>query len=550
MPKLLAIPDLRFEYLIEAFRDNYDKDLTLLNYFEEVIQPNVIHQYLAQMLKQGHFVMTTNFDTLIERAVGLEEDQLRIVITQHDFETYADPQAANDQGLWVVYKLHGSVKNVKTGEDTKTSVVTTLDALGKHREGQLGVEVFKRPVFNQIGRGRTLIVMGYSGGDDLDIIPTVLQMVGLKRIIWIQHQPLGDQPASTTVPVLRWVRGGQPSSRQVAVEDQVLSSLATIPNVEVFKVMGHTATVLLQLQGKSYSAPPAPGRHDLVTWLPEHFLSASEMSQTRVTIKTFYTYNLYPDALEYATRAYTLATQQKDDQWQANALIWQANIYKKTGEPQKALKNYQQSYDIYERLENWGGMATALGNMGNIYAETGEPQKALEYFQKSYDIHERLENWAGMATTWSNMGIIYAETGKPQKGLKHFQQSYDIHERLGNWAGMASALDDMGIIYAQTGKSQKALEYFQKSYDIHERLGNWGGMATALDSMGNIHRQTGKPQKALEYYQQSYDIHERLENWAGMATTWVNMGNIYAETGEPQKALEYFQKSYDIHERL
>ncbi|MFX0067033.1 MAG: hypothetical protein ACFFC7_33285 [Candidatus Hermodarchaeota archaeon] len=63
-----------------------------------------------------------------------------------------------------MYKLHGSWRNVKTGEDTRESIITTLEALGKHRgDDVFTLEMFKRPLFQKICQGRTLIVMGYSG---------------------------------------------------------------------------------------------------------------------------------------------------------------------------------------------------------------------------------------------------------------------------------------------------------------------------------------------------------------------------------------------------
>ncbi|MFX1538456.1 MAG: tetratricopeptide repeat protein, partial [Promethearchaeota archaeon] len=383
VPQLLAIPELRFEYLIEAFRDRYDEDLQVLNYLEEATQPNVIHQFLAQMVQRGHFVMTTNFDTLIERAVGLEQKNLRIVITQTDFEQYADPKANWEKGLWAVYKLHGSLTNVQTGENTHSSVIATLDALGKHKEGELGVETFKKPLFKRVGQGRTLVVMGYSGGDDLDIIPTLLQMSGLRRVVWLSHTLHSNTTDSGPgYQVFRYTGTKSAVPPQLSPEDQLLSRMHQISGVEVIKVVGHTATILAALQGRVYQPSPSSERHDLAVWLVEHFTPASEDSKIIFAINIFYRYNRYPDALKYCAQAHTLSTQHDDLHGQAVALNYMGLVYRLTSEPQKALEHFQKSYEIHEHLGNWAGMAAQLGNMGLIYANTGEPQKALEHHQK------------------------------------------------------------------------------------------------------------------------------------------------------------------------
>ncbi|MFX0062940.1 MAG: tetratricopeptide repeat protein [Candidatus Hermodarchaeota archaeon] len=255
-------------------------------------------------------------------------------------------------------------------------------------------------------------------------------------------------------------------------------------------------------------------------------------------------------ALEHFQQSYDIEKRLGDHAGMANQLGNMGVIYRRIGEPQKALEHHQQSYDIHHRLGDQAGVARQLINMGNIYRRIGEIRKALKYFQQSYDIHHRLADQAGMAIALGSMAIIYDQTGELQKALEHHQQSYDIHHRLADQAGMAIALGNMAIIYDQTGELQKALEYHQQSYDIHHRLGDHAGMANQLGNMGVIYRRIGEPQKALEHFQQSYDIHHRLGDQAGMANQLGNMGIIYAQTGEPQKALEHFQQSYDIHQLL
>ena len=67
---LKSIPHLRFEYVVQQFRDQFDPKLKLLNYFLQPSVPNSIHQILAVLIQHGHFVLTTNFDCLIERAMA------------------------------------------------------------------------------------------------------------------------------------------------------------------------------------------------------------------------------------------------------------------------------------------------------------------------------------------------------------------------------------------------------------------------------------------------------------------------------------------------
>ncbi|MFX1495275.1 MAG: hypothetical protein ACFFBZ_13395, partial [Promethearchaeota archaeon] len=51
--KILQLEELRFEILIEIFQDTFDSDLSFANFYLENDKPNIIHFFLAEMLKKG-----------------------------------------------------------------------------------------------------------------------------------------------------------------------------------------------------------------------------------------------------------------------------------------------------------------------------------------------------------------------------------------------------------------------------------------------------------------------------------------------------------------
>ncbi|MFX1536716.1 MAG: tetratricopeptide repeat protein [Promethearchaeota archaeon] len=507
--KLLKMPNLRFEYLIGLFKNQFDEDLIFLNYFEEATEPNIIHKFLARMVQEGHFVMTTNFDSLIERAIGLDNDKLKLVITQEDFKRYGDPQKNWKKGLLVVYKLHGSLKNHKTGEKTKESIVITLEALGRYKEGEiLSVQAFQRETFEKIGQGRTLLIMGYSGGDDFDVVPTLMQMKGLKRIIWIAHEPKADIGV-TSYRIIPQVGVSVNADGTLSHEDKLLHNMSQLEGLEVIKMVGHTASLIIGVTGEFYDYGKSPEQQNMYQWLVEHLDQPIEGIKELFTALIFETYRQYSEALGY----------------------------------------YQQAYELSKRVDNFRTMAAALSNMGLIYKRT-EPEKALESHQKSYEVLERLEDLYGMAGQLINIGLIHMDWGELQKALEHFQKSYEICEPLGHSSIMAIALGNIGIIYWKKGQAKKALEYFQKSYKINEQIGGLKGMATQLGNIGGIYREMDELQKALEHFKKSYEINERLEDLYGMAAQLSNMALIYEANKEFRIALENFQRAYKIFEQL
>jgi len=137
--KIKDIEDLRFEQLIEIIRDRLDQDLRIIDFYGLCDKPNIQHFFLTEMMKQGQFVITTNFDFLIEYALqhsGIPKEEIKVIITKEDFEEFNNPQELFSQGIKTIYKIHGSTKNVIKGESTRDSLIATIQAFGANKEGE------------------------------------------------------------------------------------------------------------------------------------------------------------------------------------------------------------------------------------------------------------------------------------------------------------------------------------------------------------------------------------------------------------------------------
>jgi hypothetical protein len=136
---LLALDKLRFELVVEKIKIEIDEDLRFLDYLELITEPNLIHYFLANSIIRGNYVITTNFDYLIEHALmrTLEKkwhEDIIPIITKEDFIFYQEPKRLIDNNKYSIYKIHGSKRNIVTNKDTSDSLITTISALGKERE--------------------------------------------------------------------------------------------------------------------------------------------------------------------------------------------------------------------------------------------------------------------------------------------------------------------------------------------------------------------------------------------------------------------------------
>ncbi len=176
---------LRFEGFMEILRW-FDVNLHVLDIYIEQTTPNLNHLFLAQMLNLGHSILTTNFDSLIEYAIlesGIPRKQIFPVIHKQDWEAQPKP---ND---YPVYKLHGSLIDVRhrIKQDSRETIQSILKQITQRKGELFQLEFWKQRVLRSIFQDYDLLILGYSGLDDFDILPTFWTIPSPKRILWISH---------------------------------------------------------------------------------------------------------------------------------------------------------------------------------------------------------------------------------------------------------------------------------------------------------------------------------------------------------------------------
>ena len=98
---------IRFEMLIDVI-SKFDHDLNVLDAICSYKIPNLNHYNLAKLAILGNYIITPNFDDLIERAIINLGYSPVTICTDEDFSSYVLYSEQNDSNVIPVFKLHGS----------------------------------------------------------------------------------------------------------------------------------------------------------------------------------------------------------------------------------------------------------------------------------------------------------------------------------------------------------------------------------------------------------------------------------------------------------
>jgi len=550
--KIKELEDLRFEQLIEIIRDRLDPELKIIDIYGLCNKPNIQHFFLAEMMKNGQFVLTTNFDFLIEYALqhsGIPKGEVKIVITKEDFENFSNPQKLYSDGLKILYKIHGSTKNVVTGDLTRDSLIATIQAFGANKEGEnvFQLEAFKQPLFTNITKDRSLVVIGYSGSDDFDIVPTLKVLKRIQDIVWINY--VHDDGGKDLIYEIE-IEGAVNNGNLTKI-DQILVDIKRMKYAKrVFRVDVNTTRMVKELLPTQIEISSDTFSIDTHDWLEKNLNLPSRFIKYYIPYKIYYDFDIYDDAMNCSEKILQLAKKLKDTSWESISLNNIGEIYRVQGNYPEALKRYEEALQIFGQLGDLREKATLLNNIGLIYKVQGSYLKGLKRYAEALQIDEQLGDLSGKAIRLNNIGQIFRAQGNYLEALKLYDGALQIDEQLGDLSGKAIRLNNIGEIYRVQGRYLKALKRYEEALQIDEQLGDLSGKSIRLNNIGEIYRVQGYYPEALKRFEEALRIAEQLGDLSGKADCLNNIGGIYHDQGNYPKALKLYDGALQIFEQL
>ncbi|NVM36246.1 MAG: tetratricopeptide repeat protein [Candidatus Lokiarchaeota archaeon] len=559
--KLSSLESLRYEFLVEKVQNLFDKELKFLDYLQRVKEPNAIHIFLANMIMRYNYVITTNFDYLIERALKKKLDvfpmfhnyhkKAMVIITKEDYQKNVSFQ-------FPIIKIHGSKWDVIKGRLTKDSLVTTISALGREREkGEtFAIEPYKKPLINEVMNRRDLVIMGYSGSDDFDISPMLKELITMNRIIWIDH----DQnltPEKEEIYKYKSVKDlSELRYSELPKLDYLLLELTSNNNIEVYKIKAKTIEFVKEQLAPIYKESFEQLQKDTAETLSfsdymlETHFKTSISSKYRLAHELFYELGDIESAERTAQKGLGSSKKEGDEinqNYFTNAL---GLINLSKGDYDKALEYFGKSLEFVEKLNQSVEKIAVLLNIGNLYQKKSDLKKAFKYSFEAADL--LTENTPNVIkfTVLNNLGLLYRDNGDIPNAVKNVESALEIAEKTGDLFRKSLCLDNLAGMKLSQGLLKPALDYASEALKIDEQLGDLNSMCFTLNTIGNIFRTAGQYNQALQYLEKAYQTAKKIQNLNVKALAANSIGVVYYQIGKLDLALEKYNEALDIRKDI
>lgn len=481
-------------------------------------RPNAWHGLLAAALGTGCCVITTNFDTLIEAASNILGVKGETFVGTAMEERYR-PRS-------ILFKIHGSIE-----EGSPTRALSSV-ALAVRQVGR-GLTTGQTTLLRALVEDRPLIVLGYSGRDDFDILPALLSLRRSAPGIWIVHQPKA---------ALRILTG--PARRRIDAQSAVACAAMWPGLLDV--LAGETTAALEHLRpGDGF------GRfHDLhffpaepvslgPKWVPHGDAAAVSLMYALAEARAF----------RLATRLFKHAGKSRAS---ARLLIAHAVVLEKWGIDLRAAAKVARRARSRSKREPGNVRALALDQSGVIARRRGLHGHAIRFYDQALQLAKssRCPAWL-IVQIRSHRAVALEYLGRRAEALREHRSVAAYERRMGDLRGVAKSLNNIGIVQMNQGRWKQAIAAFEQSCALKRDLGDARGIAQSLHNLGKLHYLRGDYGSAEQAFQESLRIRlGRGHDEHGAAQSYVALAHVAARAGNSQRAAEYATFALEAHARF
>ncbi|UYP48210.1 Photosystem I assembly protein Ycf3 [Candidatus Lokiarchaeum ossiferum] len=565
-------PEYVAEIITNRIGDSYFEVLQGL----EGESPNEAHLWLAVLAKAGLLpaIITTNFDTLVERAFDAVGVPLEVIVDPNE---YLDvPKLLENHNPktspCLLLKLHG----------TATRPKTCIDTLAQRKRG---LHPNINQALNCLGQSKFWIFLGYSGSD-LEADPGYL---GIRKRIkdspgfaWL-HLP--NQEPLSVVSDLATAYGEDRGIIDVGILPQWFNTCSTLlpPRIVVPQFISYTNEEIKQIKSQKLNRVVECAR----SWASDRSNSTCAILLSDIGNNA----GLYDISHQLIQSILSNSNIVDIDGFNSGILHSQlGEIEKFHGNYEIALENYQKAADHFKSCNHTDGYITSLGEIALIQANFGEFDKAIAVTKNNLKYNQDLSDNEGIIHAYLNLGSLYRENdnfdlaknvylqaikfaglhglevlrangllglGQVEDILSEvdaaeekFQEAYNIYSRLGDDAFVSESLRSLAGIYSRRGDLVRALNYLSNALQKADMTGNKSRYVRAQKDIADILLQQGKNNEALTQLKKASQTAEELNNISLLITLWQSIGNIYQNQGELDLAHEIFSKSLEKAKRF
>ena len=180
----------------------------------------------------------------------------------------------------------------------------------------------------------------------------------------------------------------------------------------------------------------------------------------------------YEIAMEYYDKSFSLAKDTANQSLLGEILHGKAIIKYDEKRFDESINFFNESKEIFKRIENKIGEISSSSHIANIYRIQKEYDKSIELLEECLEEAKKFSNPSIMSEILYYMANVYYDKQQYDESIKLLTERLSIEKNLGNQHGTAITLFSMGKSWKRKYVYQESLSCLIQAYSILKRIGH------------------------------------------------------------------------------
>nr|WP_320023174.1 tetratricopeptide repeat protein [uncultured Draconibacterium sp.] len=517
--------NLPFESFIQTLADEVNIE-KILDIFAKG-NPNINHKLIAGLVQKGlvKTILTTNFDTLIEKALNdlglIKGTNFQVYSTENEFE-----KIDWESDIIKIIKIHGCVSD-------KEKMAITMELVAKGANIQNKNNVVSSFFSNTVNPN--ILVLGYSCSDLFDISPQIESIRNnMSQIFFLEHVFADSEP--------------------------YLEDISVKPNKNPFKkfngqrlYMGADKFIknlweLILVSNYEYSSSNISWKLNIDKWLVE----ATEYSlgiKNQISARLFYDIGEYEIAIRRWEEGLSIAQSENNQLFFYSQLGNLGMAFNALGKYSEAKRCLEESSQACRDIENMQGEIAQLQALGNIYRNLGDFDSAIKVYNRAVFLAGQ-EDIGSLCNSLGNLASIFTQKEQPDEAIKVLEKGLVLAKEIGDKQSEGSMLCSIGVAYSQKGNNTKAIQCIQESINITKQIGDRQGECMALLNLANVNLRSEEYDSCIHNATMSLKIALSFNLKQSIGGAYYDIGSAYFFKGDAKSAIPNIKKAIAVYTEI
>jgi tetratricopeptide (TPR) repeat protein len=226
---------------------------------------------------------------------------------------------------------------------------------------------------------------------------------------------------------------------------------------------------------------------------------------------------------------------------EATALCQLGDLFWERGERAATSCHYAEAYQVFEELDDHGGLARVLTAIADVEREHGRLDQAEERVKRALDLLPAEPGpdggWPGgsgraRADALRQLALVRWDSERLEEAVRLFEESIELARSLGDGRRETRSLKQLGDVYRECGRYGAASPLLHRALGLAHRHADRNWEAHVLRSLGELSRAQGRADAAAGHYERALALFEELGRAHPAAYVQYGLGSLAVDRGE------------------